>query len=138
MELTVSGLVSEAKKREILRLARQICKKLGIKGLRINIVLGILRDCGEINLLNKGKYGKAGSDWHFQVWLDKTLSPAMTCETLGHECQHIRQFLDGRLEIRNGNLYFLGECMSGIPYSRQPFEWEAKKVGREMREIFKI
>ncbi len=126
--ITVSGLVPAARKREISSLARQICKELGIrgKGLKINIVLGILRDCGEINQLKKD---------HYQIWLDKTLSRAMTCETLAHELQHVRQFLDGRLEIKNGLVYFEGACMSSVPYNQRPFELEARKVGRELGEV---
>lgn len=125
---TISGLVTEQKKAEILEIVKKVRKYLGIsKSVKIHITLGILTDCGQIIQIRQDYY---------EIWLDKTLTKAMTCEVIGHECQHLKQFLDKRLEIKDNLLYFDGICMTSVPYNQRPFEIEAKKVGRELREVF--
>lgn len=132
---TISGLVTEQKKAEILQIAKKARRYLKIpKSVKIHIALGILTDCGEINQLGKN---------HYQIWLDKTLTRGMTAEVIGHECQHIKQFLDGRLEIKKSDtglnlIYFEGICMTSVPYNQRPFELEAKKVGREFSSKKKL
>lgn len=124
---TISGLATEQKKAEILEIVKTVRKYLKIpKSVKIHIALGILTDCGQITQFSPNSY---------EIWLDKTLSDGMTIETIGHECQHICQFLDKRLEIKDNLLYFEGICMTSVPYNQRVFEIEAKKVGREVRNM---
>lgn len=124
---TISGLATEQKKAEILQIAKKARRYLKIpKSVKIHIALGILTDCGEINRLGNN---------HFQIWVDKTLTRGMTAEVIGHECQHICQFLDKRLQIINNLLYFDGICMTSVPYKDRPFEIEAKEIGRKLKKM---
>lgn len=123
---SISGLATEQKKAEILEIVKTVRKYLKIpKSVKIHVVLGILTDCGQITQIRQD---------HYEIWLDKTLSSGMTCEVIGHELQHCKQFLDKRLEIKDNLLYFEGDCMTSIPYSKRVFEIEARKVGREIRQ----
>ena len=122
---SISGLAAEQKKAEILEITQKVRKYLKIpKSVKIHVVLGILTDCGQITQFSPNSY---------EIWIDKTLSLEMTRETIGHECQHICQFLDKRLEIKDNLLYFEGVNMTSVPYSKRPFEAEAKRIGREIR-----
>ena len=123
---SISGLVTEQKKAEILEIVKTVRKYLKIpKSVKIHIALGILTDCGQITQFSPNSY---------EIWLDKTLSDGMTIETIGHELFHCKQFLEKRLEIKSNLIYFEGDCMTSIPYSKRVFEIEAKKVGREIRQ----
>lgn len=126
MNTTISGLVTEKRKNQILNYTRKVRKYLKIpKSVKVHIALGILQECGRITQIRQD---------HYEVWLDKTLSESMLREVIGHELQHARQFLDGRLEIRSNSLFFEGISMASIPYSQRIFELEAKRVGREIRD----
>lgn len=122
---TISGLATEQKKAEILEIVKTVRKYLKIpKSVKIHVVLGILTDCGQITQLDSNSY---------EIWLDKTLSNSMTVETIGHECQHLCQFTSKKLQIINNMLFFEGVNMTSVPYNQRPFELEAKRVGREIR-----
>lgn len=124
---SISGLATEQKKREILEIVKTVRKSLAIpKSVKIHIALGILAECGKIVQLDPKSY---------EIWIDKTLSDSMLREVIGHELCHSKQFLDKRLQIKGNLLYFEGVCMSSIPYSKQVFELEAKRVGREIRNF---
>lgn len=123
--ITISGLISAEHKKEILEYAEFCCKEIPIgPGVKILIVVSLHgHDLGNINQLSQNKY---------EIWINKALSGRDLWETLGHELYHARQFQSGRLTIKSDNLYFNGVCMTPIPYLEQPFEIEARKVGREL------
>ena len=124
--ITISGLISAEHKKEILKYAKFCCRELGIKRIKILITVSLHgNDNGIVSQLAANKY---------EIWLNKALSGRVLWETLGHELCHIKQFLDKRLEIRSGLIYFEGVSMAAVPYLKRPFEVEARAAGRELWE----
>lgn len=125
MQISLTGLIPDKTKREILNYAKFCCKELLI-GPRVKILIVVSlhgHDLGNIAQLSQNKY---------EIWINKASSGRDLWETLGHEICHVWQFQSGRLTIKSDNLYFNGVCMTPIPYLEQPFEIEARKVGREL------
>lgn len=127
--ITVSGLISAQEKNKVLKYAKFCARDLKLKSnTEILITVSLCGvDYGQINQLRGNKY---------QIWINKCLSEENWKLTLGHELQHAKQFEEKRLEIKGNLLYFEGVCMNSVPYIKRPFEVEAKKVGRELREVF--
>ena len=127
--ITISGLISAEHKKEILNYAKFCCKEIPI-GPRVKILITVSlhgNDNGIVSQLAANKY---------EIWLNKALSGRVLWETLGHELCHIKQFLDKRLEIRSGLIYFEGVSMAAVPYLKRPFEVEARAAGRELWENY--
>lgn len=57
-------------------------------------------------------------------------------EILFHELQHVQQFLKGDLKVGKHHLYWKGEKMVDVKYSKDPSEIEAWAVGEEYARDF--
>ena len=116
--ISISGLIPDQDKAEILREARKLAKLLKIKkSVEIFITVSLYGvDNGICSQLAQNKY---------QIWLNKALGRGERRRVLAHEFFHISQFCEKRLEIRNNLLYFEGICMTSVPYLRRPYEIEA-------------
>ena len=116
--ITVSGLILDLDKAQILKEARALAKILEIKkSVEIYITVSLYGiDNGICSQLGPNRY---------QIWLNKALGSGYKRRVLAHEFFHISQFCEKRLEIRNNLLYFEGICMTSVPYLRRPYEIEA-------------
>ena len=56
--------------------------------------------------------------------------------TIAHELTHLKQYAKGELVTKIRKVYWKGEDMSDVPYSKQPWEKEANRVESDLAKKF--
>jgi len=95
---------------------------------KLDIVVCVQNDLTE-------KYGVFGECWegdtphNFKLCIDGAISEKSILETVAHEMVHVRQFATGQLKYLSKGDKWRGKVYSTkTPYSRQPWEREAKRL----------
>lgn len=81
------------------------------------------------------EFGAFGECWegdtpnNFRITLDGKVSQKSILQTLAHEFVHVKQFAKGELKyLQKGDKWCGSVYSSKTPYSKQPWEKEAKKL----------
>jgi hypothetical protein len=132
--MIISISTRKSKKREhISQMTDCFSKKLGLHslegGLRIMTTAAVKLD------------GLAGTTYLSEhntaiLVVDPKVSGMELCLALAHEFIHVKQFLDGRLQIIDGHHIWLGEDAEHYSYEEQPWEIEAYEEMFSLVEAF--
>jgi uncharacterized protein (DUF608 family) len=77
-------------------------------------------------------------DKRFTIEISETLSKSKMITTLAHEMVHVKQFLEGQLELKRAPFRILwnGKDLTDLKYTKRPWEIEAHALEGELYKGF--
>lgn len=131
MKISLSGLIPEKDKRELLKAAKFAAKELKISKSKETVFITV-----SLYGSTDGTCERLGPN-KLQIWLNKTLNSEKRLLFLFHEFCHLEQFVSNKLIIAGGRGFYKGIEYTSVKYCEREHEKEAYRKQEVLFSKFK-